>query len=514
MSEPTDGPFDVEDGQLDTAALFSNVLMIEDEPSHAKLIARALRGVVGTVHHAPTGEEAFKLLSSTLPELVLCDLRLPDMDGLRILETIRSARPGLPTIVMTSSSDLNDAVTVMRAGAWDYMVKAFDHSFAERVNLVITRCARRKLQQMRELQVRAERDAFAAAVRSSPDGMAVVDREGGIVFSNESFLKLYEQLAGRVDEPESRNIVTALSAKNEEAAAQLASVFVNEDADTVLRFELCVAENEDDAPTFYEMMLTSTLIGRASESAALDIRRFVIWTRDITDKKAQERFQRDVLSTTSHDLKGPLGAILTSVELLNDENGPAADKAEEMINRIGSCARTCVTLIDELLSARRIQDGVLIVRPTWISVAEVFEDVILDYRSMARDKSIELDTELSEENLDVYADKLGIRRILANLVSNAIKYTPKGGRVLLQAKRGDRTVLITVADNGSGIEPEARPHLFDRYTRLDKHTGVEGTGLGLFVTKSIVDAHSGTIELKSQVGAGTTFIISFPDGPT
>ena len=168
MSEPTDGPFDVEDGQLDTAALFSNVLMIEDEPSHAKLIARALRGVVGTVHHAPTGEEAFKLLSSTLPELVLCDLRLPDMDGLRILETIRSARPGLPTIVMTSSSDLNDAVTVMRAGAWDYMVKAFDHSFAERVNLVITRCARRKLQQMRELQVRAERDAFAAAVRSSP----------------------------------------------------------------------------------------------------------------------------------------------------------------------------------------------------------------------------------------------------------------------------------------------------------------------------------------------------------
>lgn len=513
MPEKNPEPFEIDDGQPDTEALFSSVLMVEDEPSHAKLITRALRGIVGTVHHASSGEEAFELLGNILPELVLCDLRLPDMSGLRVIETVRAARPGLPTIVMTSSSDLNDAVSVMRAGAWDYMVKDFNPSFAERVELVVTRCARRKLQQMRELQVRAERDAFSAAVRSSPDGMAVVDREGGIVFSNDSFMKLYEQLAGSVQPVELRNIISALRAKNKEAADQLASVFVNEDGDTLLRFELCVAEG-DEAPVFYEMMLTSTLIGKESESAPLDIRRFVIWTRDITEKKAQERFQRDVLSTTSHDLKGPLGAILTSVELLNDESGIDPKRASEMINRIGSCARTCVTLIDELLSARRIQDGVLIVRPTWLSVPEVFEDVVLDYTSMARDKSIELITQIDGQDLDVYADKLGIRRILANLVSNAIKFTPRNGQVSLSAKRVTSAVQITVSDTGSGIEPEARPHLFDRYTRLDKHTGVEGTGLGLFVTKSIVDAHSASLELISQVGTGTTFIISFPDGPT
>ena len=115
--------------ELDTLSLFSHVLLIEDEPAHDRLVTRALKGIVGEVSHAASGEEAIAVLNSSLPELVLCDLHLPDISGVDLLGAMKAIRPGLPVIVMTSSSNLDDAVSAMREGASDYMVKQFSEDF-------------------------------------------------------------------------------------------------------------------------------------------------------------------------------------------------------------------------------------------------------------------------------------------------------------------------------------------------------------------------------------------------
>ena len=183
----------------------------------------------------------------------------------------------------------------------------------------------------------------------------------------------------------------------------------------------------------------------------------------------------------------------------------------EVVTRIASCARNCITIIDELLSARRIQDGVMVVRPKYYAISDILEDIVLDYSPVAKAKGISLQAKAVKEGLLVYADRISLVRVLGNLVSNGIKFTKSGGTVTVSAEKVGDSVLLAVADTGSGIDAHERHQLFERYSRLDKHDAVEGTGLGLYVTKNIVDAHGGRIEIKSEVGVGTTFLIFLPD---
>ena len=504
--------FSLSNGAVDTSAVFAKVLLIEDEAGHAALIQRALRGVVGSVEHVSDGKSAIEAISNTLPELVLCDLHLPDISGVDLVESIRSARPDLPIIVMTSSSRIEDAVSVMRSGAWDYMVKEFEVKFQERLQLVIVRTAERKVQQLREFIVRAERDAFSAAVRTAQDGMAVLERNGEVTFANESFYSFCSLLDYDSDSGEMPNIISLLGSGETPVSQQLAEQLELDEGDLLWRTEVGLEDpRQEEEARYFELVLSSIIIGGGEGAPGLDVRRYVIWVRDITRKKEQEKFQRDVLSSTSHDLKGPLGAILTSVELLSDPDSLGKLKSSELITRVGSCARNCVNLIDELLSARRIQDGVLVVRPREYKVNELLEDIVLDYLQMAKAKNIELKFKPTSGEISVYADKLGLHRVLSNLVSNAIKFTDNGGVITLSGRRGRKGTRIVVSDTGCGIEPEALPNLFSKYSRLDKHTEVDGTGLGLFVTKNIMDAHNGTVEVQSQVGVGTTITLAFPD---
>src|SRR5690242_17808681 len=124
---------------VDTVSIFSAVLLIEDDRGHAALIKRALESTVGEITHVTSGAEALDAVESDFFELVLCDLHLPDTTGISVLKAIRELRPGLPVIVLTSSSNLDDAVSAMREGAWDYMVKQFSAEFNEGINLVVQR---------------------------------------------------------------------------------------------------------------------------------------------------------------------------------------------------------------------------------------------------------------------------------------------------------------------------------------------------------------------------------------
>jgi two-component system sensor histidine kinase BaeS len=128
---------------------------------------------------------------------------------------------------------------------------------------------------------------------------------------------------------------------------------------------------------------------------------------------------------------------------------------------------------------------------------------------MAKSKGIQLSDKPSGE-IKIFADAIALRRVLGNLISNALKFTPQGGSVEISSEADDKEVRISCADTGPGVDVHLQHTLFEKYGRLDRDQTIEGTGLGLFVTKNIVDAHGGRIEVKSAVGKGTTFILSFP----
>jgi signal transduction histidine kinase len=217
-----------------------------------------------------------------------------------------------------------------------------------------------------------------------------------------------------------------------------------------------------------------------------------------------------MLSTTTHDLKGPLGTILLSSELLQDMVEPS--KTKDLIVRIASSAQGAINLIEEFLSVRKIQEGHLILRPSSHSLKELIESATNDFTAVAKARNIKIISDFNSDSI-LHVDKLGFHRALGNLLSNACKFTPKNGSITIKSVHRDGEVYLSVCDTGPGMEAAEVRQLFEKFSRLDKHASVAGTGLGLFVVKSIISAHGGRIEVRSQPGQGSEFTIILPDMP-
>src|SRR5262249_44564056 len=150
--------------------------------------------------------------------------------------------------------------------------------------------------------------------------------------------------------------------------------------------------------------------------------------------------------------------------------------------------------------------------PTRQRIAPIVSTVLDDYRPIATARSITL-TVQCDDKLEGAIDRTGLARVLGNLLSNALKFTPKGGQVTVAADERKGDLHVIVRDTGSGMEPAEVQRIFERFSRLERHRDVAGTGIGLFVLKSIVSAHGGNVTVTSKVGEGTSFELVFPAHP-
>jgi two-component system sensor histidine kinase SenX3 len=251
--------------------------------------------------------------------------------------------------------------------------------------------------------------------------------------------------------------------------------------------------------------------------------RLVLWMRDIGDKRRRDRFQREIISTTTHDLKGSLGAIAVSCDVLLESSSliersidseVSQKRMHALLERVASSANSAINLVEEFLSMRRIEEGALVMHPTVTSVSSVITKVIDSFVLTAKTRGISIDF-ISGHQAEILGcvDSLSFERVVSNLISNAIKFSAGGKRVELSLQRQDGGIILRVRDFGVGMESGDAKRLFNRYARLAAHKDVAGSGLGLFIVKCIVNAHGGNIDVTSAVGQGTTFEIFFPDTP-
>ncbi len=261
-----------------------------------------------------------------------------------------------------------------------------------------------------------------------------------------------------------------------------------------------------DKERAYELTVSVVTRGDAGQD---EDRENLVWIRDVSEQKRKERFQREMLSTTTHDLKGPLGAVLTGAELLQDML-PEEEKPHQIALRVASSTQGVLNMIEEFLSARRIESGSFILHPKVTELSEIFSSLEQTHATIAKARSIELVFDYPEESRTVEVDKLAIERVFGNLLSNALKFTPKNGRVTVSAKLLKESWLVEVRDTGPGMEAAEAKRIFERFTRLEKHHEVAGSGIGLYIVKSLVEAHGGSIEVFSQPGEGTAFRVSIP----
>jgi signal transduction histidine kinase len=227
--------------------------------------------------------------------------------------------------------------------------------------------------------------------------------------------------------------------------------------------------------------------------------------------ESANKLKDDFLKTLSHELRTPLTAIIGWTSLLRQQQDDASTlKGVEIIERN---ARAQQKLIDEILDVSRIVSGKFVFSPYALEFSPIVESAVENIRPAADARGIGLDIELSVAGVAVFGDPDRLLQMASNILSNAVKFTPKHGTVRVSLRQWESSVRLTVSDTGEGIAPEFLPYVFDRFRQADsastrKHGGL---GLGLSIVRHIVELHGGAVHAESAgVGTGSTFIVDLP----
>lgn len=248
--------------------------------------------------------------------------------------------------------------------------------------------------------------------------------------------------------------------------------------------------------------------------AAEDLRRYAVeqdLERQVVREQRAVRARDDLVAVVSHDLKNPLGLIATQTALLRRAIPPDDGGSERLragLDRIQRATERMTALIHDLLDLARIEAGRFSLTREPEDVLDMVEEALILLRPLAEARRIEITAEVVGAP-EVSADRERIFQVLSNLVGNAVKFTPEGGRILVRAETRQDDVCILVADTGPGLSAGQLPHVFERYWQARRDSR-DGAGLGLFIAKGIVEAHGGRIWAESPAGAGATFGFSLP----
>ena len=221
----------------------------------------------------------------------------------------------------------------------------------------------------------------------------------------------------------------------------------------------------------------------------------------------------EFLANMSHELRTPLNAIIGFSEVLLERLfGELNEKQADYLNDIHSSGKHLLSLINEILDLSKIEAGRMELEPSSFAVATTVADALSLIRERAQRHGIALEREIDPQLGEITADERKFKQILLNLLSNAVKFTPDGGQVAVRARRENSNAVISVRDTGIGIAPEDQAAVFEEFRQVgrDYRRKQEGTGLGLTLTKKLVELHGGEIWLESEPGKGSTFTFSIP----
>jgi signal transduction histidine kinase len=371
----------------------------DDDVATLKTISAGLEDMGYRVTTAANGQEALALLRKKAFNIVIVDIRLPDISGLEILETAKELNPEAAVIMITGHASIETAVDAINEGAYAYILKP------------------------------------------------VAMNEVGNIINN------------------------------------------------ALREQQLLIENRELVESLQQSNRKLEEANRALEQ--------VIRTR--SDFMA--------IARTSHELRTPLNSIIGFSEVLLDKEAPPINQAthDEFLGYIHISAQRLLHLIDGILDLSKIESGKMTLEPSEFDLAMLIEDIKMTTKPMLDTKRQNLETEIGDGISSIFADEPKMRRILLNLISNAHKCSPSGGKIRVACRlENPHQLLCSVIDNGIGISPQDQQRIFEEFGQVRKNAKGQGTGLGLSIAKRLVELHGGNIWVVSEADRGSTFTFSIP----
>ncbi len=480
------------------------IMVVDDEKTIREGCRRVLTNKGYDVVLAENGRQALDILDAEPPDIILLDLKMPVMGGEEVLGITGSKYPDIPVIIITGHGTVDTAVECMKRGAYDFVTKPFQ---LDQFILTITRAVEkrqlaqkaRKLEEanMRNLyDLNLEKSRLKTIINRMANGVMVTNRNLEVVLHNPALMRLAE-ISKEISPP-----------------APITEIIDDEAIiETLRRIQ---AGNSPESESFSQEICAGSNVLRAISapvlSPSMDIAGTVTVLEDITAFKQLDQMKSDFVNMVAHELRSPLVSIrqLNSV-LLEGLAGPLEGKQKEFVSRGVKKIDSLLELINDLLDVAKIEAGKFVQHQVPTDIGRLMEDTVALMEPRAKEMGITL-TCSSRDLKPVQADPKNIEEIFNNLISNAINYSPEGGQVSVSAQGLGEYMEIRVEDTGVGISPEELPRIFDKFYRVKhpKTRQVMGTGLGLAIVKGIVEAHHGTIDVKSVQDKGTTFRILLP----
>jgi PAS domain S-box-containing protein len=487
------------------------ILLVEDNAADAYLLTVILKEAESAqeltqwqITLVKRLNEAIAQLTNIRFDLVLLDLSLPDSQGLNTVSRLRVAVPDVPIVVLTGLDDRAIAVQALAQGAQDYLVKG--KITAE----LLDRTVRYAIEREHTAHLlRQSKENYRQLVELSPNAI-LISKLGKIIFANEVAVNLLgasdlidlmnTALADRFSPTYRDAVLLSLeqSISDRKAIQSIEAKFCKLDG-TEIDGDIAAAPLTYDGSTALQIAIQDISDRKRAEAQILQA---LARERELNQLKSM------FIAMVSHEFRNPLTAIKMSSQMLQDTNLPEARKGKRY-EVIDNSINRMLQLLDEILFLGRTEADKFQRIPKSLNLVE-FCNELIEAIELSTNNECQIIFTQSSKNILAEMDALLLQRILTNLLTNAIKYSPQGSDVELDLICNADTVTFQIRDRGLGIPLAEQKGLFEPFYRASNVGTVEGTGLGLAIVKKCVDIQAGEIQFASEEGVGTTFTVILP----
>ncbi len=478
-------------------------------------------------------KEAVEFLKTETPDIIISDFVMPEMNGLEFLKAAKKLHPEVSMILLTGYADKENAIkAINETGLYKYIEKPWDNddliinikNGIERSHLLSN--LREKIAELEEAKTKLEeysqnleqmvkeRTAELASANSKlsgiinycADGIIIIDNLGIILQVNPACENMTGLSSEALCHMKLQEIAYSDNIDFNKASKNKSGIFgLGADKSEILIRNCYIRNSLSDKRIPVEINF-ATIVAEGKQ-------RYVGVIRDVSLQKDTERLRDDFIATLTHDLRTPLLAAIQTLKFFLDGSlGELEDKQKVLLSTMLQSNEDLLGLVNALLEVYKFESGKLTLCKTCFSVKDLIHQCYDELKPLAENKNIEfvLNCEM-DDNVDIYADKSEIKRVMINLCGNAVNYTNKNGKIVIFAKAQQGDFIFSVSDNGNGIPKEDIPHLFTRFSQGTSKKRSTGTGLGLYLSRQIVEAHEGKIWLESKMTKGSEFSFLLPN---
>jgi len=517
-----------------------SILVVDDEPNVLSTIQAILQHEGYVVDACGDGAAALRAIRERHYDLVLTDLKMPGVDGLAVLAEVRRQAPETVTVMMTGYGSIDSALEAIQLGAYEYLLKPTE---VPELQQVVRRSLERKRFSEIEVLYRVSRtlpsllDPQEIADRTAEAARQVLGLEHASLLWCERGQRIsasHEAAKAMLEDPAlEERLAAAEIITAENAGAHLRDVATSAGLRAFVLVPglgkerlVCVlfahqGRHAHDFHAHAQRFLRSlvTQAAMALENALLlaelktNNEELAAANRKLAELDA---LKSQFLSVATHELRTPLTLLLGYNSMLAESLGDrlSTEEQQTLSESVAACKRL-IRLVNSMLDLSQIQSGKMRMEFVETDLRALISSVVTLFQHEARQKKISLSATLPARLPALVADPERLQQVLINLLNNALKFTPEGGAVRVQARQPARgeAVEIRVIDTGIGIAAEDQQKIFDEFIQLKQHVDgrhKQGAGLGLAIVRRVVEAHNGDIEVCSAVGKGSTFTIRLP----